>query len=327
MKKLLYIGTLAKDSTSYARYIALTKIFNVEAVEFQDINLGLNRLKEKFNLNKKIKQKRILDKVQKDFCIIWFDKPTYVDNEFLRALRMQNTDAKLVAHVTDDLSIKSHHFKDFIECGEYFSFIFTCNRFNIAEYPELPLYYNELGFDEAILKIDVNGSDRSFDIVFVGHYEPYYLKKLNEIALQAATKGLTVNVFGTGWWRALLFPNKPSNLVIKTGWISRYEMIKVYKSCKIAVALYSQINRNEMSGRILELASMGIPFLVKNNKTIEENIQCFYDINSIHENEFWDEICNDYEVVKARFLKFANCYNHSTWSSRVNSAVSILDHK
>ena len=40
MQKLLYIGTMAPESTSYARFCALKEHYEIETVEFSDINKG-----------------------------------------------------------------------------------------------------------------------------------------------------------------------------------------------------------------------------------------------------------------------------------------------
>ena len=131
MQKLLYIGTMAPDSTSYARFCALNEHYEIETVEFSDINKGFNRIKEKLNLNKNKKKNLVIEKVKvHKFDILWFDKPVFVTTRFIKELKKYTGDATLVAHVTDDLSVSSHHFNDFIAAAKQFNFIFTCSYFS-----------------------------------------------------------------------------------------------------------------------------------------------------------------------------------------------------
>ena len=326
MKSLLYIGTLAHESTSFARLCALDEFYETETVEFPDINKGLNRIKERFNLNIFKKQKLVINKIQAyKFDIIWIDKPTFVTLKFLKEIKKYTPGTRIVAHVTDDLNISTHHFKNFIAAAEYFNFIFTCNKENIKEFPHLPMFYNELGFDSKHFNLKQKKVEYNYDIIFVGHYEHAYLKQLSEIANKALPFGFNVRVFGSGWWRANLNLNKYKNLIIKSGWISRNQMISYYLQSKLAVALYSSVNRNKTSARIFELAALGVPFLVKPNEIIRESIYQYLDFNEIYNDKFWKEIVNSYPNIRKKFTTHASQYEKYSWSCRISECIKIMD--
>jgi hypothetical protein len=326
MHKLLYIGTLAPDSSSYARFLALDEIYETTTVEFPDINEGFNRVREKLNINKNEKQNLVIEKVKvQKFEIIWFDKPTFVTIKFIKELKTHTANTKLIAHITDDLTVSTHHFNDFIIAAKQFNFIFTCNKENIREFRYLPMFYNELGYDSKFFKLKKEKVVNKNDIVFVGHYEPAYFKQLLEISNQALPYGFNVKVFGSGWWRVKFKINKRSNLIIKSGWISRDQMIYLYQKSKVAVALYSSLNRNNMSGRVFELAAMGIPFLVKPNKVIKKNILKYLTFDEIYNDQFWKEIINSYSHVKHEFIIQANKYERHSWTSRISECIKIID--
>ena len=326
MQKLLYVGTLASDSTSYSRFCALEKFYDVVPVQLPDINKGLNRIKQKLNLNKKEVKNLVIEQVKANkFDIIWFDKPIFVTTTFIKEVKRYAVSSILVAHLTDDLNVASHHFNSFIEAAKQFSFIFTCNIENIKEFSDLPIFYNELGFDSCYFKVLKKNVKYNDDIVFVGHYELAYFEQLKEIAKQAAPHGFNVKVFGSGWWRAKFKFNTCKNLIVKSGWISRDEMTRCYQHSKLAVALYSSVNRNKTSARIFELAALGVPFLVKPNKIIEENIIQYFSFDQIYSDKFWEEIKSNYSNIRHEFIVQSSKYERHSWSYRISECIEHFD--
>ena len=317
---------MAPESTSYARFCALKEHYEIETVEFSDINKGFNRIKEKLNLNKNKNKNLVIEKVKvHKFDVIWFDKPVFVTTKFIKELKKYTVDATLVAHLTDDLSVSSHHFNDFLAAAKQFDFIFTCNKENIDEFSHLPIFYNELGFDSSFFRASKKNVTYNDDILFVGHYELAYLEQLKEIANQAALYGFNVKVFGSGWWRAKFKLNKSKNLIVKNGWISRDQMIRLYRHSKLAVALYSSVNRNKTSGRIFELAALGTPFLIKPNDIINDKVFHYVPFDQIYNDQFWVELINNYSTVKRKFILQAGKCETYSWSSRILECIKVIN--
>ena len=74
-------------------------------------------------------------------------------------------------------------------------------------------------------------------------------------------------------WKVPKLLNK--KIKLKYGWINKDQMIKEYRNSVACIGLYS-VNRNLTSGRIFEMAALGLPIISKPNIILDNLLEDSY---------------------------------------------------
>lgn len=327
-KSILYVGTSIDGSTSKSRLDSLIKkIKNVDIIESIDRTKISNKIKFKLNINFYEKIINQLLKRYKNYDLIWFDKPTFIERKILEIIKEKKI--SLVCHITDDIDNQSHNMVKLINSLDLYDFIFTCNKFNIESYPNYKFFYNELGYDHNDYYFnltDITLSQQENLISFFGHYEKHYLNIIEKLSGRIGTN-LKINIGGVGWWKVpKLFLNK--KIKLKYGWINKDQMIKEYRNSVACIGLYSEVNRNLTSGRIFEMAALGLPIISKPNIILDNLLEDSYI--KLHKNyEDLNDKLIDVEYLNVIRKKANNLIKEKkcSWSDRIDECLKIIGYE
>jgi hypothetical protein len=330
LNKILYIGSLHNDTTSNSRFNGLLRHCNsIDTIELAATHTITAKIRTKFlKIPSYSKTDQLRTRLEDgDYDLVWVDKPTYFNLTEFKKIRSEFRNTKFAAHITDDLVTVRNYCPDICEILKLFDYVFSPNKKNIAEIPEIKFHYNEIGFDhEKYIYSSKPITERSKCISFVGHFEPAYSNELQRISSMMNFEEVQLMIFGSGWWKysGYYIRRQPA---IKTGWIDMPQMLNVYNDSKMGVGLYSELNRNLTSGRIFELAAMGTPLLMRGNNLIREVIgENFVDLGKEFSiRAFMNIIQNDEYLERIRIGAYQSLMrNRCTWSDRVSEAVAII---
>jgi spore maturation protein CgeB len=214
--------------------------------------------------------KRLIETVEKEsFDIIWIDKGTLILPKVLKHIK-ETTKSLLVHYNTDDIMLKSHGFKNYIEAITIYDVHFTSNTFNVSELYELgarKVYFTENAYDDQMFSpVELSDEDKrrlGSDIFFIGHWEP----KTEELICCLAKHGLPISVRGQNWHKAR--NKKLLRNVIKSGPVWEEEYVKALCSGKIGLGIISKWNRNQTAGRTFEIPACGTFLLTERTAAIQ----------------------------------------------------------
>lgn len=328
LENVLYVGSVHRESTSFSRYQALKKrSSNIDLINTKAPQSLLFKMKLKFfkgrGLNFDSQLKKIL---HKNYSMIWVDKPTFFSEEAIKSIKkIKNT--KLVAHITDDLKTVAVHYPKIIKILKLFDHVFSPNKYNIKEFPNINFAYNELGYDHNLYQFSDNQfNTRPNSISFVGHYEPEYEKKILKIAKSIAKSDFIISISGSGWWRSYkAVLNK--KIKVSYGWIDIEKLKKIYLNSKVCIGLYSTLNRNKTSGRIYEMPILGVPIITEENDIISAELGGNYiDYKIIRDPDKLINILNDTELLEKMRLNAYDSVIKSkcSWDDRIDDALKQI---
>ena len=330
LEKVLYVGSVHPESTSFARYEALKKRASfIDLIDTKTPQSLLFKMKLKFFKGRGLNfDAQLNKKMNKKYSMIWVDKPIVFSEETLKNIK-KNSNIKLIAHITDDIKTVSVHYQKIVKILELFDYVFTPNKFNIEELPNINFIYNELGYDHKLYKFSNKEYKYRNDIIsFVGHYEPEYERKILEIAerLSKAKSKFIISISGSGWWRSYktLFHKK---IKVKFGWVSIEKLQNHYLNSKICIGLYSTLNRNKTSGRIYELAVLGVPIITEGNEIITSELNGnFIDLKSTQNSDDFKKIIYDNKYLNLIRLGAYDSVIKSkcSWDDRIYDALTKI---
>jgi glycosyltransferase involved in cell wall biosynthesis len=328
--RVLYVGGMHKEGSSWSRYKAIKKKCEcVDVLEIRSSHSFLKKLEVRLLRSatgkKDIQFRRLVE--TKHYDLIWVDKPNMISTTCLRSAIESNPDTVFIAHITDDIKTMNIYAPEMVANLALFHKVFSCNEFNIEEFPQIPLIYNELGFDHEHYKFSAREKLVSRKTIgFVGHYEKHYANTILRLADSLVGSDFTISVNGSGWWKC---PKiwLHQNTKVRNGWIDFSELLTVYKGSVSAIGLYSADNRNQTSGRIFELAALGVPLITQGNGVIDEYVGSNYlDLNSTTMIDNLPQILSDPQFLE-KLAKRA--FDHlvdkrCSWEDRINQAFEKL---
>ncbi|MDB2659551.1 hypothetical protein N9Y62_03330 [Luminiphilus sp.] len=328
--KILYGGGIHREGTSKSRYDALAKKFRtIDLLETESSHKLLSKIKTRLLKNRynsiDSEFKTQVKSVQYD--LVWLDKPTRVSSECMKDVTQSNPRTIFVAHITDDIKTMVKYAPKLEDVLSYFDYVFTPNKFNIEEYPNIPLIYNELGYDAALYEFPTDRCKNPKSTVgFVGHYEFEYANTMLMLADKLLGSDFTLVVNGSGWWKCPKAWMHPK-IKISYGWVDLKRLLTIYTQASAAMGLYSIVNRNRTSGRIFEISALGIPIITYGNSTIESAIgKNYIDLNLASNIDNLPSILSDKSYLQSLGI---NAYKHlvgakCTWEDRVNEALEHI---
>lgn len=328
-KKILYVGPVAQDSSSFSRYKSIKeKVKKVDIISTENTQKIFYKIKNKlrFKQNKNIINHVV--KVSKNYDLLWLDKPSNFNFEILEQIKTNNFKIKLVCHVTDDIDNKNHNWEFFKKSLSLYDYIFTCNKFNISKYSRYNFFYNELGYEESDYyynPVNIKLTKNNF-ISFYGHYEEYYKIKIKKIS-KSLQSNIFINMGGQGWWKSpgLFFDNR---IKIQLGWVSKKKMINNYRNSIASIGLYSSMNRNLTSGRIFELAALGVPIIAEGNYFIDKLLEDNY-IKLIDDTMYLNEVLKNEDFLNKIRLRANKLIleKKCSWSDRVSECFKVIGYE
>jgi hypothetical protein len=255
--RILYVGDLRRESSTYPRFKALQAVGNeVVAFASYEICASQNRLLNflghryyctRANWDGNMRLRQLVRELRPH--VVWIDKGRWIYPRTLRVLRAQG--AKLVHYNTDDI-YDPQGYAWLHRLGiRHYDLCITTNRFNVSEIISkygVTSFRAGMGYDADSHRppagMDMNAVA---DVVFVGHWEQHtesYLAALHDA-------GLIVRVHGGNWRRARRHEFRKARTLPQTDYNA------ALTSAKLAICSLSRRNRNESTGRSFEIPAIG----------------------------------------------------------------------
>lgn len=329
--KVHYVGGVHHEGSSFSRYNALSKIYSeVSLLDTSPTHSIIGRLKTKFIRRFGLyMDKKIIETIAiKEPNIVWFDKPTMISNLGVSEIIAKHSEKVIVAHITDDINTIKRYDPEIEKKLSQFDAVFTPNKFNIKEYPEIRLVYNELGYDAEMYKpLKTTPNILRKTLSFVGHFEPSYEKELIKISNLLKDTEFNLAIYGTGWWRAKDLINR-KDVRVQSGWQSLDQLKMIYTESVAGIGLYSAINRNQTSGRIFEIPALKVPLVTIENPVIKHFLGGNYiNINSFDSPAKFLQSLRSKDYLRDLSNNAIECMAHTkcTWQEKMDECVEHID--
>ena len=210
VKQLLYIGQLAKGSTSFDRMKALEELgYDVTCFDTSPYVAGgspMGTVEHRLNIGPAVTRlNRDIEKVaalRRSASLVWIDKGKWLWPETLHALR-RNIGAPIV-HYTPDPQLASNQSRHFERCIPLYDHLITTKKFEVDGYRRLGARHVVLthqSYDERRFRPVPPSPTYASDVTFIGHFEPHY----GRCVATAGRSGATVRVWGPKWQRSTRF--------------------------------------------------------------------------------------------------------------------------
>ncbi len=330
-RNILYIGTIDSEHTSRSRYQGLHKYSKrVDVLDVKPNHTFLGRIKFKLFRGKTNKLDSYFEELMESnkYSLVWSDKPTYLSPERLLKIKENFPQTTFVAHITDDVLQVKTMINEIDKVLSIFDYVFTPNKFNIAEFPEINFIYQELGYDHKLYTYSNRPIvDRPDRLSFVGHYEPAYEDILLKASKVLRKTHFEIQVAGSGWWKSTNILKTKNIKVIRRGWIPLESLKDIYNESILAFGLYSKVNRNKTSGRIFELSALGVPILTEGNPIIDKILGKNYLSNDLLEDpQLIIETLKDKNLLEElRVEAYKNLLaSKSSWEDRTDETIKAI---
>jgi glycosyltransferase involved in cell wall biosynthesis len=264
-QKILYIGSLEKESNSRKRFITLQQMgYKVEGIDVDPFIFGTIWMRFHFHLyigpgiialNKTILKK--VESIKPD--LIWVDNKPYVKPNTLKEIRRNNPTIKIANIITDDPFGKFHYAWRFIyKSFKYYDIHFVQREINIPELKRQGAKRVETcfrSFDPAFHRIlpkdDSSLLPYKASVGFIGSYED----DREEYIAYLVQQGISVSITGDGWSKgkywSLLQPYYKGPSVYGD------EYIKTINGMDVALHFLRKANRDQQDSRTFEIPACG----------------------------------------------------------------------
>ena len=330
-KRVLYIGGVHHEGSSFSRYESLIKTCHeVSLLDTRPTHSIFGRLKSKFLRRLGLNwDKEIIQEVERrNPNIIWIDKPIMVSSKAIIEIKKKCSNAIIVGHITDDINKVKEYSPEIEKVLRQFDIVFSPNQLNIHEYTKINFIYNEIGYDDEMYRpLKVSSANAKTHLSFVGHYEPSYEIDLLKISDCIENTEFSLRIYGTGWWRAKIIKLR-QNVMIRTGWQTLENVKNIYTNSVAGIGLYSELNRNVTSGRVFEIPALRTPLITKNNPIIHRYISGNYIGMDLCQNPvvFVETLRNNaYLEIMALNAIESMSTNKCTWKDRINECLNHIE--
>lgn len=230
---------------------------NINCVKFETINNGfLSRI---LNFRKVLKNNnKLINEITREKPdVLFFYRTNEILNRTIKKIKFLYPNIKLIAFHNDDpyTGFKNKlKFYLFLNLLPEMNLVYLYRPSNIDDIKELkvekklfmPHYYTKNDLVEAI-----DFENKSFDIIFIGHYEPNRAEIINYLIQNK----INVKIFGPHWGSTVKKYNWNEDTVKKPVYGKEYRNT-IHKS-KLAICFLSKINNDVYTRRNFEIPAAG----------------------------------------------------------------------
>ncbi|GBD96001.1 MAG TPA: hypothetical protein ENG83_15395 [Nitrospirae bacterium] len=227
------------------------------------------------------------------------------------------------------------YFESIIEASHYYDFVFTGGSEAIEilkNYNLKNLYWLPFACDPEFHKpVKITGGEKALyenDIVFVGSYYPNRMRVLEEIS------DFDLGVWGPGWEKVPPVSSLKRR-IRRAGGVKSDEWIKIYTSCKIAIAIHYRDEDTpcyQASPKIYEVLACKCFLLVDNQRDVislfddGKHLLIFESIVDLREKiKYYLE--RSEERVSIAEEGYKEVIQQHTYSHRINKMIQIIKNR
>lgn len=261
--KVLYFGPVWPGSTTLQRFMAMSRLDNVDAIQV-DSREGVSERRSllqrvfwklRFPLDSQAENSRLLQAVQEHHPdVVFVEASKVIKRRTLEAIK--NACKPILAYYTPDDIMAKHNLSFTLKATfSLWDIFFTTKTFNLRELemegvrrPTLvgnaydPMLHRPYGASE------VGPEFEQYDCVFIGTYEPQRAQSI----LALARAGITILVLGSDWKTRVSHPN-----LRVAGPVYAEDYAKYMHFGKIALCFLRKMNRDRITTRSVEIPAMG----------------------------------------------------------------------
>lgn len=266
--KILFIGP--KFGNSYLLFKAFKKKYqNIEMLDTKNI-LPYPKISIKifYHISPYIFEKyinnKILNKIKKKYDLIFIKSGEIIGKTLI--LKLKKISKKIVYFCNDNPFVErdKKRWDLFHPASKFYDLIIFQDKSRISGAKKKGLKKVIIvtpPYDKNIHK-KINLKKKNKDVVFVGTWSKqkgYFIKRLIEL-------GLKIKIYGSNWKKDKNFQS--IRKFITTGHLKFMNYTKIIRSSKIAIALYSDENKDTITARSLEIPAIGTFMLSKKTPTM-----------------------------------------------------------
>ena len=271
MKKALFIGT--KFGNGYLQYKSLKFFFDVVDI-IEPVSVFKNKYILKFfhHFNSRffslIIYNFILSKIKKNYDLIYVKSGEYLSKKLV--LELKKKTKKIVYYCNDNPFVgrDKKRWDLFIPASKFYDLLIFQDKSRIKPAKKLGLkniFLTLPPYDSKIHKKKKSQvTKKKNDVVFVGtwfHERGVFFRKLIDL-------GLNIKIYGTRWNKDPYFNIlKPR---VHLGHLKFNKYTKIIQNSKIAIALYSEGNKDNITARSMEIPAIGTLMLSKKTLTMSK---------------------------------------------------------
>lgn len=266
--KILFSGPLDEYGISKFKSTELSRLNNqvatIDLLDYFKKGDILSKLEWHFLIGQNIERyNEDLLKLSEDFKpdILYVDQAFYLKEKTLNSLKIRNI--KIIHDTSEYLGYKQYRYRHFFKSIHLYDYHIITNDLNIEilnSYGAKKIIRTEFGFIPTLhTSPNLSEEDKkklSNDILFIGHWEPYYEKVLKSIV----DSGLKVEIYGPNWNKSKHFNKENIYPIYGKAYI------KKIACSKICIGILSKWNKNTCQGRTFEIPAIG-SFLITERTT------------------------------------------------------------
>lgn len=266
--KVLFIGS--NFGNGHLQFLALKKLYkNVEKIDPSFV-IGKNKLisyifhKISPKILEPIINIYVNRKIKNNYDLIYVKAGEYIGKDLIIILKKKTK--KIVYFCNDNPFVErdKKRWDLFHPASKFYNLIIFQDKSRISGAKKKGLKKVIIvtpPYDKNIHK-KINLKKKNKDVVFVGTWSKqkgYFIKRLIEL-------GLKIKIYGSNWKKDKNFQS--IRKFITTGHLKFMNYTKIIRSSKIAIALYSDENKDTITARSLEIPAIGTFMLSKKTPTM-----------------------------------------------------------
>lgn len=262
--KILYVGDLWTGSTAQHRLEALSEIADCEAIDSTPVirnavsrSLFRAGIKFGFQLDFAGVNKRILNRIDRGFDILWIDKGLNISPQTVSQVKKTNPTLRLVFYSPDDMSNPANQSVQYLRSIPLYDLHVTTKSYNVTELKALgakDVLFVGNGYSQRVHKpMVVLPEERKkwgSDIGFIGSWEQERFEMIRGLT----KRNLSVKVIGDTWAR---YEHKMDGLEVVPVNAWDVDYARVLNVTKINLCFLKKGNRDLQTTRSVEIPACG----------------------------------------------------------------------